>query len=533
MLPFPSIAVIRWSALLLVAGVLCGWLVSRNEVSHEVGSREVRIEAGEERSSRLAVRAEETLPPQELLDEAARREGALEGQRTLRFSSVEALEAFLARAGDRVRVMGRMDALSVLRVGFLREDDLRDLLDGQEEMGFIYPVTTPDPRGGMVQDDAVAVGHQLLRWLGLEQLDPQLGAGVKIAILDTGVVPHPAYGEVKNIFLVPGVADFSQWNGHGTAVASLILGNSTAVPGAAPGAQLTSWRMADDQGMSDSWLMAQAIIEAAEAGNQIISISMGSYGDSDVLRDAVSLAQSRGALIIASSGNDGLARSAFPAAYPSVVASVAVDAQNSHLLFSNQATAHALATPGWGVSAAYPGDRVTMFSGTSASAPILAGSIAAVMSAKNLSATQALAQLYRFANEAGPAGVDAFTGSGAVNIGRVLRSDVANVIDVAVASQVITPPKDGKSAQVQVNIQNQGTSAVSQVPLRVQTLSGVTSLMATNMAPGEVKTFTIPLPHAAFQKGAAVSVQSVIESNDAFLWNNQRRHSYRPLAEPE
>lgn len=464
-----------------------------------------------------------------VIDQEARDCGALEGQRTLRFSSAAALEAFLARAGDRVTVMARLDALHALRIRFGAEADLLSLLEGSEEMGFIYPVVAPDPRGGVVQEDAMALGNQLLRWLGLEKLDPKLGAGVKIAILDTGVVPHPAYGEVKNVFLVPASADFSQWNGHGTAVASLILGNSMTVPGAAPGAELTSWRIADDQGISDSWLMAQAIVQAVESGHQIISISMGSYGDSTVLRDAVTLAQSRGAVIIASSGNDGMTRAAFPAAYPQVVASVAVDARNSHLLFSNQAPTSALATPGWGVSAAYPGDKVTMFSGTSASAPILAGSIAAVMSSKNLTASQALGQLYRYANEAGTFGPDAFTGAGAVNVGRVLRSDVPNIVDAAVASMVITPPRSGKSAQVQVNVQNQGTAPVGNLPLEVRTPGGTSSLMVPLMAPGEVKSFTIGLPNAAFANGASVQVQSSIVSDDAFFWNNQRTSNGREV----
>lgn len=461
------------------------------------------------------------------VDADARERGAREGQRTLQFSSAAELEAFLARAGDRVTVMSRLDALHALRIRFGKEEDLLSLLDGSEEMGFIYPVVAPDPRGGAVQEDAMALGNQLLRWLGLEKLDPKLGVGVKIAILDTGVVPHPAYGDVKNVFLVPASADFSQWNGHGTAVASLILGNSTTVPGAAPGAELTSWRIADDQGISDSWLMAQAIVQAAESGHQIISISMGSYGDSAVLRDAVTLAQSRGSVIIASSGNDGMSRAAYPAAYPQVVASVAVDAQNCHLLFSNQAPTSALATPGWGVSAAYPGDQVTMFSGTSASAPILAGSIAAVMSSKNLTASQALGQLYRYANEAGSVGPDAFTGAGAVNVGRVLRSDVPNIVDAAVASMVITPPRSGKSAQVQVNVQNQGTAAVGNLPLEVRTPGGTSSLMVPLMAPGEVKSFTIGLPNAAFANGASVQVQGSIASDDAYFWNNQRASSLR------
>lgn len=459
-------------------------------------------------------------------DEEALEQGALPGQRTLRFASAADRDAFLARAGDRIRVMDRIDSLNALRVGFLDPADLEDLLDGSEEMGYIYPAYTPNPSGGMVQDDAVPLGNQLLKWLGLEQADLSLGKGVKIAILDTGVVPHPAYGDVKNVFLVPGLENFMDWNGHGTAAASLILGNSATVPGAAPGAELTSWRVADDTGVSDSWKIAQAIIQAADAGNQIISLSMGSYGDSTVLRDAVIYAQSKNVVIIASSGNDGYAESAYPASYPNVIAAVAVDAQNNHLLFSNQASNSALAAPGWGVTAAYPGDKVTSFSGTSASAPILAGTVAAVMSSQNYSAQQAVATIYQYTNEAGPAGYDPYTGSGAANLGRILQSETSNIVDAAVASNYITPPQTGSSANVQVNIQNQGTTTLSNVPVTVTTPSGVTNLVVPSLAPGAVKSFTIGLSNSSFANGKGVEVQTQIGTNDAVQYNNYRSTTY-------
>lgn len=465
-------------------------------------------------------------------DEDALANAALPGQRSLRFASADDMAAFIARAGDRIKVMDRIDSLHALRVSFLDPSDLSDLLDGSEEMGYIYPAYTPNPTGGVVQDDAIPLGNQLLKWLGLEQADLTLGKGVKIAILDTGVVPHPAYGEVTNRFIVPGSENYIDWNGHGTAAASLILGNSATIPGAAPGATLTSWRVADDSGSSDSWKIAQAVIQAADAGNQIISISMGSYGDSTVLRDAVAYAQGKNVVVIASSGNDGYTQSAYPAGYPNVISAVAVDAGNNHLLFSNQASNSALAAPGWGVTAAYPGDRVTSFSGTSASAPILAGTVAAVMSAKGYSAQQAVATIYQYTNEAGAAGYDTYTGAGAVNLGRILQSETSNISDAAVASNYITAPATGSAAQVQVNIQNQGTATLSNVPVTVTTPTGVTQLTVPSLAPGAVKSFTIGLSNSLFANGKSVAVTTEIGNRDAVLYNNYRTTTYSPPPAP-
>lgn len=466
------------------------------------------------------------------VDQDAEINGALSGQRSLRFASAAAMDAFLARASDRIKIMDRIDSLHALRVSFLDPAALADLLDGSEEMGYIFPVYTPNPTGGMVQDDAMPLGNQLLQWLGLAQADLSLGQGVKIAILDTGVVPHPAFGDVKNIFIVPGTENYADWNGHGTAAASLILGNSATVPGAAPGATLTSWRVADDSGLSDSWKIAQAIIQATDAGNQIISISMGSYGDSSVLRDAVLYAQSQKVVIIASSGNDGYAQSAYPAGYAGVIAAVGVDAMNNHLLFSNESSDSALAAPGWGVTAAYPGEKVISFSGTSASAPILAGTLAAVMSAKGYTAQQALAAIYQHTNEAGPAGNDSFTGAGVVNLKRIFQSESLNILDAAVASNYITPPQTGSIAQVQVNIQNQGTAPLSNVPVTVTTPSGVTQLTVPSLAPGAVKSFTIGLSNSLFANGKKVAVTTEIGNRDAVLYNNVRTTTYSPPPVP-
>jgi hypothetical protein len=308
----------------------------------------------------------------------------------------------------------------------------------------------------------------------------------------------------------------------------LILGDSQQVPGAAPGADLTSWVVADRDGVSNSALIAQAIVAAADAGNQIISISMGSYGDSSLLRAAVEYAQSKNAIIVASSGNDGYTKAAYPAGYANVVAAVGVDAQNNHLLFSNEAKSSALSAPGWGVNAAYPGDQMVSFSGTSASAPIIAGSIAAVMSAQNYNAQQALAAIYNYTNEAGAAGYDPYTGAGAVNIGRILQKNTTGIYDAAAASHLITPPSTGVAANVQVNIQNQGTATLTNVPVEVITPSGTSILSVPSLGAGEVKSFTLSLPNAAFANGASVSVSSTIKATDAVYKNNVRTTTYSP-----
>ena len=64
-------------------------------------------------------------PPSQRGDFEAAQAGALEGQRVLVFKDQSALLRFLERAGDRIRLLGRLDALNALRVGFAEYGDLR------------------------------------------------------------------------------------------------------------------------------------------------------------------------------------------------------------------------------------------------------------------------------------------------------------------------------------------------------------------------------------------------------------------------
>jgi subtilisin family serine protease len=337
--------------------------------------------------------------------------GALSGQRVLRFATAEALDSFLKKSAGRFPVMDRLDALLALRV---RVDDpagLDEMLDGSVENGFIFPVIPPNPRGGEVQSNAAPLGDGLLAWLGVQKVDASWGAGVKVALLDTGVAPHSTFAsEIKNVMIVESAVGPEGWNGHGTAVASLIAGKLRGVQGVAPGADLTSFRISDDKGSSDTWSMAAAIRRAADDETQVISISMGSYGDSPLVQDAVDYALGKGSVIVAASGNDSYEKPTYPAAYPGVVKAVAVDALGEHLLFSNAADESGIAAPGWAVNAAYPDETVVEFSGTSASAPIISGAVAAVMTkagkdGARLSAREALDLMFAYANEAGAAGV--------------------------------------------------------------------------------------------------------------------------------
>jgi hypothetical protein len=470
-------------------------------------------------------------------DDEAYEAGALQGQRALIFKDRAALERFLAKLGDRVKLLGRIDELNALHVGFLDPADLADLLDGDEELAMIFPAYVPNPKPGVIQDGVKSVGDDLLRLLGINGDNSKWGKGVKVAILDTGVSSHSAFGSrISSLNLVPLAANLADWNGHGTAVASLIIGQGQLTPGVAPGAEILSIRIADDDGASNSMLIAKGIVAAVDAGASLVNISLGSYGDSALVRNAIDYANKAGVVIVAAAGNEGLDHLAYPAANKGVVAVGAVDARGTPLAFSNSGNSLAAAAPGLDVNAAWTGDEAVWFTGTSASAPIVTAAIAAAMSwngtvqrntwdATNL----VLAKL----DDGGAPGADPVMGGGTVNLGRVMNANTAGIYDAAVASNYFLPPTEVTPyPQLQVVIQNRGTEMLLNAGVVVTSLNGTTPMNITTLAPDQIRTFTIPLPGMSWDGVQPLQFDTTVELSgsqiDANPSNNRRVETYTP-----
>ncbi len=453
-------------------------------------------------------------------DGEAAEAGALQNQRSLRFSDRDAYNRFLAAAkGKGIAILGSIDRLNALHVGFLSLDELNALLDGSEESGFIFPVSLPTPKTEGVQEGAVGFGENLLSWLGITGDNSNFGKGFKIAILDTGSTLAGA----RNQFLVAPPADPANWNGHGTAVADLILQ-------IAPAADLYSWRVANDEGQSNSFLLAQGIIAAVDAGVDVINISMGSYGNSPILRDAVETALEAKVMIYASGGNEGYEQLAYPAAYEGVVGVGAVDANGSYLNFSNTGNV-TMTAPGLDLVTAWTGGESVYFTGTSASSPIGVGVLAAAASqgGNRISTRQAYDLVTGNLNEAGAPGLDNYYGIGMVDLGRVLQSGQPGITDAAIASNFVRTGNGG-NPQLQVTVQNRGTTTLVNTPVEVITPAGTTSLNITTLQAGDIATFNLPLSST----GGSAVIQSRVQVsggvNDLKPSNNRRTDVYTPPA---
>ncbi|MFJ2398608.1 S8 family serine peptidase [Streptomyces sp. NPDC087843] len=172
------------------------------------------------------------------------------------------------------------------------------------------------------------------------------GKGVKVAVLDTGIdVHHPDFAGLIDgtASFVPGEA-ITDVNGHGTHVASTIVGSGAAsggdYKGVAPGADLYVGKVlsgAEGYGQ-DSWVMA-GMQWAAESGADVVNMSLGdSYptdGSDPMSQTVDALSAQYGTLFVIAAGNAGPESISAPGAAASALTVAATDKQDQLASFSS------------------------------------------------------------------------------------------------------------------------------------------------------------------------------------------------------
>ncbi|GAA3509031.1 subtilisin family serine protease [Streptosporangium album] len=229
------------------------------------------------------------------------------------------------------------------------------------------------------------------------------GAGVKVAVLDTGIdAAHPdlagKLGETRDFTQSPtGVADTV---GHGTHVAGIIA-DSGPQPGVAPGTTLLIGRVCNNSGCPNSAIIA-GMEWAAASGAKVVNLSLGgAYTDgTDPMSQALNtLTDKYGTLFVVASGNAGRDRTvSAPGSADAAltVGSVTKDGQLSYFSsrgprVGDDAVKPEISAPGYAIAAARAAgtsmglpldDRYTLANGTSMATPHVTGA-AAILAAQH------------------------------------------------------------------------------------------------------------------------------------------------------
>jgi len=264
-------------------------------------------------------------------------------------------------------------------------------------------------RGGYVRQPAV----EILGILDGHRAYGVTGRDVTVAVIDTGVDPHPALKPV----LLPGY-DFTRNREGGSeqsdvnqstmaildgepgfvnqsTVAVLdqstmaildgpefaAFGHGTMVAGvvhlAAPRAKILPLKAfrADGSGYSSDVL--RAIYTAVSRDADVLNMSFSFRTKSRELERALNYATLRGVIAVSSTGNDGQNIDVYPAALPSVIGVASSTDWDTLSSFSNYGPSVAwIAAPGEAIVSTYPFDSYAAAWGTSFSTPFAAGTAA-------------------------------------------------------------------------------------------------------------------------------------------------------------
>ena len=237
-----------------------------------------------------------------------------------------------------------------------------------------------------------------------------------IAILDTGVdITHPDL--VDNIWTKEGTEEehgydfinetynIRDYNMHGTHVAGIAAAcnNETGIVGANPQALIMPITVMQSDGTGDIQVLIKGIQYAIDNGADVINMSLGTYAQSQALREILMTAYQK-SVLVASAGNDSKymteckcsgCQTMYPAGY-SYVLGVQSGKDGMPDGFSNKdcngptyseynlddAENYELMAPGTNIVSCIPYGKYKTLNGTSMSAPLVAGAISALKMVK-------------------------------------------------------------------------------------------------------------------------------------------------------
>ena len=351
------------------------------------------------------------------------------GEVLVKLKTTDALTPLLAKYP--LTLVSRFGARPIYRLKVIGAARVKDVLAALAlEPDVMLAETNPTQRApearknvawtiGTAQAYATQWAPHTLRLAEAQRLST--GAGVRVAVLDTGVDPtHPLLAGR----LLPGF-DFVDFDtdpsevgsphngayGHGTHVAGLVAM-------VAPDARIMPLRVLDPDGMGNAWVLAEALLYAVDPdgnpatddGAHVISMSLGSLArtrlidtitqivgctaplpndpagdlsDAGYDDDKARCAAGHGAVVIAAAGNEASSNvKEYPAA-EGIYGLLALAASNSSARlasFSNTGSWIGLAAPGESITSSVPGGGYGTWSGTSMAAPLAAGTAALVRS---------------------------------------------------------------------------------------------------------------------------------------------------------
>ncbi len=219
------------------------------------------------------------------------------------------------------------------------------------------------------------------------------GSGVTMCVMDTGVMPHtdlslPRERIVHFVDMINGESEPYDDNGHGTFVAGVACGNGTLsggkISGVAPKANIVGLKVIGESGESGTFKILDGMQwlfdNFRQYGIRVVCMSFGAepLDYADPLKMGAEMLSRSGLIVVAASGNSGENALKSPAVSNEVISVGAVDEKNKIAPFTSRGVYQGAIRPdvfadGVDVRGIAAGGTYSLMSGTSASAPYVAG----------------------------------------------------------------------------------------------------------------------------------------------------------------
>lgn len=224
---------------------------------------------------------------------------------------------------------------------------------------------------------------------------------LNVFVVDTGIYPHQDLNIVGGRNFV-GIENekWTDLNGHGTHVSGIIgaKDNEFGIVGVAPGVRLWAIRVLDKNGSGTvssiinglNWIIKNK--GTIWNGNAIVNMSLGG-GRNAALDTAVGNLIQKGIVVVVAAGNSSTnALNSSPARVPNAVTVGATAPNPSYQTlasYSNFGSVVDVLAPGTNINSTYLGNSYASLSGTSMATPVVAGTLALMISTLKLNLTSA------------------------------------------------------------------------------------------------------------------------------------------------
>lgn len=258
------------------------------------------------------------------------------------------------------------------------------------------------------------------------------GEDIRIAVIDSGVSKHNDITKnlVEGYNFINNTKDTTDTYFHGTFVSGIIAAqanNSFALAGLAYNAKIVPLKCFDGENSQLSY-MIKAIYAAVNTYNcKVLNISAGTEQYSSELENAVKYAVSKGAVVVAASGNHDNKKTFncpyYPASFDCVVSVGSVNQKNNISYFSNYNEYVDIVAPGESiVSLANDSDSgLKQASGTSFAAPFVSAAAAICLNINpDITYSDFLTLLEQASVDLGDEGKDIYYGNGLLNMENIV-----------------------------------------------------------------------------------------------------------------